>query len=102
MTKTLNCSFCGKSQHEVKKLVQGDPSRGGPLICNECVLHCLEILFTGKADRRYKDLTRQVARLSLEDELTILDDDLFRLGAERDNVLYDLAALEEVSDSTVQ
>jgi len=101
MTKTLNCSFCGKSQHEVEKLVQGDSTRGGPLICNECILHCLEILFTGNADLRYKALARQAARLSLEDELAILDDDLFRLGAERDNVLYDLTALQEVSNSTI-
>ena len=35
----LYCSFCGKSQHEVKKLIAG-PS---VYICNECVDLCNEI-----------------------------------------------------------
>jgi hypothetical protein len=36
----LRCSFCGKSQHEVSKLIAG-PS---VYICNECVDICNEIL----------------------------------------------------------
>ena len=32
--KTLYCSFCGKSQFEVRKLIAG-PS---VFVCNECVL----------------------------------------------------------------
>ncbi|MBA4749859.1 MAG: ATP-dependent Clp protease ATP-binding subunit ClpX [Alphaproteobacteria bacterium] len=36
----LHCSFCGKSQHEVKKLIAG-PS---VFICDECVDLCLEII----------------------------------------------------------
>jgi ATP-dependent Clp protease ATP-binding subunit ClpX len=36
-TKTLYCSFCLKSQHEVKKLVAG---LGGVFICDECVGLC--------------------------------------------------------------
>jgi ATP-dependent Clp protease ATP-binding subunit ClpX len=31
--KTLYCSFCGKSQHEVKKLIAG-PS---VFVCDECI-----------------------------------------------------------------
>jgi ATP-dependent Clp protease ATP-binding subunit ClpX len=38
--KTLYCSFCGKSQHEVKKLIAG-PS---VFICDECVDLCNEII----------------------------------------------------------
>lgn len=38
--KNLNCSFCGKNQDEVKKLIAG-PS---VYICNECVDLCNEIL----------------------------------------------------------
>lgn len=38
--KTLYCSFCGKSQHEVKKLVSG-PS---VFICDECIRLCDDIL----------------------------------------------------------
>lgn len=36
----LHCSFCGKSQHEVKKLIAG-PS---VYICNECVALCNDII----------------------------------------------------------
>ena len=38
--KTLYCSFCGKSQHEVKKLIAG-PS---VFICDECIDLCIEII----------------------------------------------------------
>jgi hypothetical protein len=36
-----NCTFCGKNQHEVKKLIA---SPGKEFICNECVNICVEIL----------------------------------------------------------
>jgi len=38
--ETLRCSFCGKSQKEVKKLIAGN----GVYICDECVSLCNEIL----------------------------------------------------------
>ena len=38
--KNLYCSFCGKSQHEVKKLIAG-PS---VFICDECIDLCNEII----------------------------------------------------------
>ena len=38
--KVLNCSFCGKSQHEVKKLIAG-PS---VFICDECIDLCTDII----------------------------------------------------------
>ncbi|MDK7757799.1 ATP-dependent protease ATP-binding subunit ClpX [Providencia rettgeri] len=38
--KLLYCSFCGKSQHEVRKLIAG-PS---VYICDECVDLCLDII----------------------------------------------------------
>ncbi len=38
--KMLYCSFCGKSQHEVKKLIAG-PS---VFICDECVDLCIDII----------------------------------------------------------
>lgn len=37
---TLYCSFCGKSQHEVKKLIAGPTV----FICDECVRLCMEII----------------------------------------------------------
>ena len=44
-TISLMCSFCGKSQEEVRKLVQGP----GVYICDECVDLCNEILTEGSA-----------------------------------------------------
>ena len=38
--KLLYCSFCGKSQHEVRKLIAGPTV----YICNECVEVCLDII----------------------------------------------------------
>ncbi len=38
--KVLSCSFCGKTQHEVKKLIAG-PS---VFICDECIALCNDII----------------------------------------------------------
>ncbi len=40
-TKTLYCSFCLKSQHEVQKLLSG---HGAIFICDGCVDACNEII----------------------------------------------------------
>jgi hypothetical protein len=48
------CSFCGKSQHHVKKLIAGPKV----FICDECVDICIEVL---GADRDWCD--REVANL---------------------------------------
>src|ERR1700680_1643838 len=37
---TLYCSFCGKSQHEVRKLIAGPTV----FICGECVGLCMDII----------------------------------------------------------
>lgn len=37
---TLYCSFCGKSQHEVRKLIAGSTV----FICDECVELCMDII----------------------------------------------------------
>jgi hypothetical protein len=36
----LYCSFCGKNQHQVKKLIAGPTV----FICNECVQVCVDII----------------------------------------------------------
>lgn len=38
--EVLHCSFCGKSQHEVKKLIAGP----NVFICDECVDLCIDII----------------------------------------------------------
>jgi len=48
----LRCSFCGKSQHEVRKLIAGPTV----YICNECVEVCLDII---AEDRVHESKTRQ-------------------------------------------
>jgi ATP-dependent Clp protease ATP-binding subunit ClpX len=40
LTTTLTCSFCGKHQRQVKKLIAGPDV----YICNECVDRCVEII----------------------------------------------------------
>ena len=39
--ETLRCSFCGKTQHEVLKLIAGP---GGICICDECVDICATVM----------------------------------------------------------
>ncbi|WP_057768661.1 ATP-dependent Clp protease ATP-binding subunit ClpX [Lactobacillus selangorensis] len=48
----VNCSFCGKSQDQVKKIVAGP----GVYICNECIDLCKEIIDEEFKDDAYKDL----------------------------------------------
>lgn len=38
--KILYCSFCGKSQNEIPKLIAGPDV----FICNECVAECAKII----------------------------------------------------------
>ncbi|MDR2435791.1 MAG: ATP-dependent Clp protease ATP-binding subunit ClpX [Puniceicoccales bacterium] len=53
MAKLNKCSFCGRSQFEVKRLIAGD---GGVFICDRCVAMCMDALskeFPG--DAQYRD-----------------------------------------------
>ena len=49
-TKTLYCSFCIKSEHEVRKLISGPAHI---FICNECVGLCDELI-AGRAGNSSK------------------------------------------------
>ena len=57
---TLYCSFCGKSQHEVRKLIAGPTV----FVCNECVELCMDIIreenthLAGEIARRRSDAER--------------------------------------------
>ena len=51
----LKCSFCGKSQKQVKKLIAGP----GVYVCDECIELCNEIIeeeFAETGDVRFEDL----------------------------------------------
>ena len=52
--KLLYCSFCGKSQHEVRKLIAG-PS---VFICDECVELCNDIIREELEDRSERSGTK--------------------------------------------
>ena len=43
----INCSFCGKSQEECKKLIGGV----NVYICEECILLCVKIIFSEGFDQ---------------------------------------------------
>jgi len=72
--KQLFCSFCGKNQSEVKKLIAG-PS---VYICNECVSLCNDIikedLSVDKNESEDKDLPIPVEIKSILDEYVIGQD----------------------------
>ena len=55
--KLLYCSFCGKSQHEVRKLIAG-PS---VFICDECVDLCNEIIREEYTEEELKERREQAA-----------------------------------------
>ena len=44
--KTLRCSFCGKHENQVHRMIQGP----GVRICDECVHLCMSILDDGFDD----------------------------------------------------
>ena len=60
--KLLYCSFCGKSQHEVKKLIAG-PS---VFVCDECVDLCNDII--------REELQEVISGEQAEDEVEHCDD----------------------------
>jgi ATP-dependent protease Clp ATPase subunit len=46
--QTLSCSFCGKWEREVRRMVKATRHRTStasvPVICDECVILCAEIM----------------------------------------------------------
>jgi ATP-dependent Clp protease ATP-binding subunit ClpX len=66
--KLLYCSFCGKSQHEVRKLIAG-PS---VFVCDECVDLCNDII---REEIQEKDSDSAIRKLPIPEEIkNILDD----------------------------
>ena len=69
----LNCSFCGKEQAKVKKLIAGPNT----YICNECVDLCNDILV--EEDKDDENLTPQISKpkeiFSYLDEIIVGQDD---------------------------
>ena len=63
----LYCSFCGKSQHEVRKLIAGPTV----FICDECVELCMDII---KEESKDTIVKHQDGLPSPKEICTILDD----------------------------
>ena len=49
--KAIRCSFCGKQEREVHRMIQGP---GGVRICDECVRLCMDIVEDGYEERTEK------------------------------------------------
>ena len=49
--RSLSCSFCNKSQHQVKKLIAGPKV----YICDECVDICLDVISKDRKDAHDTD-----------------------------------------------
>jgi len=64
---TLYCSFCGKSQHEVRKLIAGPTV----FICDECVELCMDII---REENKTQLVKSRDGVPTPRDILTVLDD----------------------------
>ena len=69
----LNCSFCGKSQSKVKKLIAGPNT----YICNECVDLCNDILDVEEREKKVDDFSINKPREIFDylDEIIVGQDD---------------------------
>jgi len=63
----LYCSFCGKSQHEVRKLIAGPTV----FICDECVELCMDII---KEENKSSQVKHQDGVPTPKEICTVLDD----------------------------
>ena len=64
--KQLRCSFCGKPQSQVKRLVAGP----GVYICDECVQICLDIINEGAKNEEIAGKEAENYRLPKPKEIT--------------------------------
>ena len=68
----LYCSFCGKSQHEVRKLIAGPTV----FICDECVELCMDII---KEENKDTFVKHQDGLPSPKEICAVLDDYVLQL-----------------------
>ncbi|QDZ00872.1 ATP-dependent Clp protease ATP-binding subunit ClpX [Nitratireductor mangrovi] len=64
---TLYCSFCGKSQHEVRKLIAGPTV----FICDECVELCMDII---REENKTSMVKSREGVPTPQEIITVLDD----------------------------
>jgi ATP-dependent Clp protease ATP-binding subunit ClpX len=90
--RTLYCSFCGKSQHEVKKLISGPFA---VFICDECVGLCNEVI-AGRPPKITKIAPQDVPTERLLERLPSIEDTLQGKGNQLQQVV-DILRSREVS-----
>ena len=89
---TLFCSFCGKSQHEVKKLIAGPTV----FICDECVELCMDII---REEAKNFDDKASDSVPSPEEIYSVLDD--YVIGQQRAKKFYPSLCIIITRDWTV-
>ena len=92
---TLYCSFCRKSQHEVKKLIAGPAVH----ICDACVALCAKIVEDTPDPDAAKPITMKWEDMPTEKFLTILNaqDQMYREVRDRVQQTVDILRKREVS-----
>ena len=90
-TKTIRCSFCGKAQHEVDRLIAGN----GAYICDNCIRLCMGMVGEDDEDESFYGLRGDFSGLEFEDlpkpaEIRkVLDD--YIVGQERAKIALSVA-----------
>jgi hypothetical protein len=90
--KTLFCSFCFKSQHEVKKLISGPADI---FVCDECVDLCNQII-AGRPPKLSKPSPEELPTQRLLERLRPIEDTIQGKGSQLQWVV-DLLRSREVS-----
>lgn len=73
----MNCSFCGKSEKEVKTLI----SSGEAFICNECVRTAIDIVESEEASNEQSKKQEAIQELTPQDFLKCMDE--YIIGQEK-------------------
>jgi hypothetical protein len=89
---TLYCSFCFKSQHQVKELISGP---AGIFICDECVDLCNQII-AGRPPNVAKPSTQELPTERLLERLSPIEETLKGKGNQLQQVV-DMLRSREVS-----
>jgi ClpX C4-type zinc finger len=89
-TKTLYCSFCSKSQHEVRKLISGPAA---VFICDECVGLCIEVV-AGRIPNQSKISPEEVPTERLLERLRPIEDTIQGKGSQLQWVIDQLRSRE--------
>ena len=67
----IRCSFCGKTQEQVKKLIAGP---NGTYICDSCVGICAEIIDEELNDHLVQEMSDEINLLKPQEIKAILDE----------------------------